>query len=99
MSRTLYCVLGTGLLCAVFQLSAQAPDPPKVLRIIREDVKEGKTNAHEQSEARFAQALIKNKFPANQICVTTLTGPAQVWFLEGHESFVSAGTAIAATQN
>ena len=96
MSRTLCSLVGTGVLVAAFQLSAQAPDPPKVLRIIREDVKEGKASPHERAEAKIAQMFAKNKFPAYYIGMTTVTGPMQAWFLEPHDSFASIADAIAA---
>jgi len=66
-----------------------AQDPPKVLRIIQEAIKEGKSPAHEKSEARFAQAMARNKYPASYLGMTSMTGPSQAWFLEEHESFVS----------
>src|ERR1700689_1175361 len=81
MSRTVPFLMACGLLCA--------QDPPKVLRIIQEDIKEGKSPAHEKSEARFAQAMAKNKYPASYLGMTSMTGPSQAWFLEEHESFVS----------
>jgi hypothetical protein len=94
MSRTLYSLIGIGLLCAAFQLSAQVPGPPKVLRIVREDIKEGKGAAHEKTEAKFAQAAARNKYPAQYLAMTTVTGPAQAWFLESHESFVSVADTL-----
>lgn len=89
MSKTFFTLMGTGLLSAVFQLSAQAPEPPKVLHIVREDIKEGKGPAHEKSEAKFAQAMAKDKFPVNYLGMTSMTGPSQAWFMDAHESFVS----------
>jgi hypothetical protein len=94
MKKTLCTLLGTGLLCAAFQLSAQ--EPPPVLRIFREDIKEGRGMAHEKSEMKFAQAMARNKYPANVIAMTTLSGTTQAWFVEAHTSFVSIGQANAA---
>jgi hypothetical protein len=88
MFRTPHSLIGASLLCA-FQLSAQSQSPPKVLRIIREDIKEGKSPAHEKSESKFALAMARNKYPANYLALTSMTGPSQAWFLEGHDSFVS----------
>ena len=89
MTRTMLSVIGTGLLTAVFQLSAQAPEPPKVLLMTREDIKEGKSAAHEKSEAKVAQMFAKNKYPAYYVGMTTVTGSSQAWFMEAHDSFVS----------
>src|SRR2546429_8479984 len=59
------CILASGALCAAsFTISAQQPGPPKVLRIFREDVKEGKGSAHEKVEARWAQTMARLKYPA-----------------------------------
>lgn len=95
MNRTLSSLLGTGLMCAAFTLSAQPSDPPKVLHIFREDIKEGRGGAHEKSEFKFAQMLAKNKYPNYSLAMTTVTGTSQAWFLEAHESFDSIGNAAA----
>jgi hypothetical protein len=72
------------LLCGCLQLRAQPWEPPKVLRIIREDIKEGRTAAHEKTVARLASALARNKYPANYIGLNALTGPSQAWFPESY---------------
>ncbi len=85
----------TGLLCAGgAQLKAQqATDPPKVLRIFVEDIKEGKNAGHEKSEAAFSEALAKANYPANTIGMTSITGSSEAWFLEAHDSFEAIGKA------
>src|ERR1700730_6073021 len=90
-------LLGSGMLYAAFQLLAQTPEPPKVIHILREDIKEGKSAAHAKSEEKFVQAMTrnKNKFPANFLGLSSLTGPSQVWFLEAHDSLVSVGDTMA----
>jgi hypothetical protein len=48
------------ILLVVFPLGAQQPSaPPAVLRIFREEIKEGKTADHEKTEAVFMQAAAK----------------------------------------
>jgi hypothetical protein len=90
------CLLAGGLLCAAsFTLSAQQPGPPKVLRIYREDIKEGKGSAHEKVEARWAQTMARLKYPANSLALTSMSGTSQAWFLEGHDTFASIGDAEA----
>jgi len=97
MKRSFCTLIGTGLLCAAFQLAAQPPtEPPPVLRIFREDIKEGKGAAHEKSEAKFAQAMLKNKYPVNSLGMTSVSGTNQAWFLEAHASFASIGQSQAA---
>ena len=97
MLRNLFSLFATGLLCAGgLQLSAQQNnDPPKVLRIFREDIKEGKTAGHEKSESAFMEAFAKANYPANILGMTTLTGTSQAWFLESHDSFDSIAKAEA----
>ena len=88
-----------GLLCAVAgPLASQTPptDPPPVLRIIREDIKEGKAAAHAKSENAFMQEAARLKYPANIIGMTTITGSSQAWFLEGHASFEAVEATMAA---
>src|SRR5258708_20130515 len=92
---TRYLLAGGMLFAATFILSAQQPGPPKVLRIYREDVKEGKGSAHEKVEARWAQTMARLKYPANTLAMTSLTGTNQAWFLEGHDSFAAIGDAEA----
>ncbi|HYL38182.1 MAG TPA: hypothetical protein VEV17_19855 [Bryobacteraceae bacterium] len=97
MRRTLLSIAGIAMLCPAGALFAQpAPDPPKVLRIFREDVKEGKGPGHEKSEASFMEAAAKAQYPANILGMTTLTGTPQAWFLEAHDSFDSIAKAEAA---
>ena len=63
------------------------------MRIIREDIKPGKSAAHEKTEAAFARALSKSKYP-NYTAVVNLTGPSHALFLERYDSFASLGETI-----
>jgi hypothetical protein len=98
MRRTLLPIAGIAMLCcAAAQVFAQASaDPPKVLRIFREDIKEGRGAGHEKSESAFMEAAAKAQYPANILGMTTMTGGVQAWFLEGHDSFDSIAQAEAA---
>ena len=87
------------LVTTAWLLPAQdAPQPPKVLLIVREDIKEGKSAAHEQSESRFMRAAAAAKFPANILGMNAITGTAQAWFLEAYDSFESIGKSRAAME-
>src|ERR1051326_5765330 len=78
------------LFVTVFQAAAQeAPALPKVLRIFREEVKQGKGPAHEKTEASFVKMLGKYKYPANTIACDVEAGPSEAWFFEAHDSFKS----------
>jgi hypothetical protein len=94
MKNALRLSLAGGLLCAALQLSAQEPaGPPAVLRIVREDIKEGRGGAHEKSESAFMQALGKTNFSGAVIGMSSVTGTSQAWFLEGYSSFAALGDA------
>jgi hypothetical protein len=78
------------ILLAMVALGAQGPAGfPPVLRIFREDVKEGKAAAHEKTEAAFMQAAAKAKYPAHILGMASMTGTSQALFLEGHDNIAS----------
>jgi len=83
------------ILLAVLPVFAQ---PPKILRIFREDVKEGKGAAHERTEAAFMQMAAKVNYPAHILGLTNITGTALAVFLEGHETFASIADSQAALE-
>jgi hypothetical protein len=95
MIRHSFTFLAVGLLCVgSLRLSAQQTnDPPKVLRIFVEDVKEGKDVGHEKSESAFMEAAAKANYPANILGMTSMTGSPQAWFLEAHDTFESISKA------
>lgn len=68
------------------QLAAQ--DFPKVIRIDREEIKQGKEAAHEKLETQYARVISKTKF-VPYLALTAETGPNEVWFVEGHDSYAS----------
>jgi hypothetical protein len=83
-----------GALCAgvflvtVYQAVGQdAPGLPKVLRIYREEIKQGKDSAHEKTEANFARLAAKHKLPMEFLGCNVIAGPSEAWFFEGHDSF------------
>jgi len=97
MKTSLFLLAAAALSGPALPIAAQEPtDPPPVLRIIREDIKEGKSAAHAKSENAFMQEAARLKYPANIIGMTTVTGPSQAWFLEAHASFEAIQTTMAA---
>jgi hypothetical protein len=83
-----------GALCAgVFLVTGyqavgqDAPGLPKVLRIYREEIKQGKDSAHEKTEANFAKMAMKHKSTAYYLGCNVVAGPSDVWFFEAHDSF------------
>lgn len=89
--RNAGCAIGASvLLITLFPAAGQeAPSLPKVLRIVREEVKQGKGAAHEKVEASWAKASAKYKYPAYDLGCEVLAGPSEVWFFEGHPSMMS----------
>jgi hypothetical protein len=83
-------LLASGVFCPALPLFGQQPSgPPPVLRIFREDIKEGKSAAHEKTEAAFMQAAAKANYPAHILGLTSITGTSLAIFLEGHDTFAS----------
>ena len=82
-------LLGLYLLSGVSMTAAQEPPPPpKVLSIIREFVKPGKSGApHERAESAFVQAMTRAKWPTHYLAVSSITGRPRVLFLTGYDSF------------
>ena len=62
--------------------------PPKVLSVIREFVKPGKSGAmHEKSESAFVQAMARAKWPSHYLAVSSMSGKPRVLFFTGYDSF------------
>jgi hypothetical protein len=74
-------------LIALGQAAEYSHHPPKVLVIGREDVKPGKSAAHEKSEAAWTQAFARAKWPSYFLAMSSFSGPSQVWFCIGYDSF------------
>jgi hypothetical protein len=66
---------------------AQNHEPPAVMGIIREAVKEGHSAAHEKVEADWAGAMRKHNFPYHDLALTSMTGPNEALFLLAFKSF------------
>jgi hypothetical protein len=87
LRRNRFCVLTIGLaLSGLSQLVAQ--DFPKLIRIVREEIKQGKDGAHEKVETAYARAFSKTKF-VPYLALTPETGTDEVWFVESHGSYAS----------
>lgn len=82
---------------AVSSLSAQST-PPQYVQIFREEVKMGRVNQHAVHEAGWPRAFAKAKTPNYYLALTTMFGPAEAWFLEGHPSFAALDSANKAVE-
>lgn len=73
-------------LCAFGQTPA-VPGPPRIIRIFREEIKPGRGAVHEKVEVGYVRAFSKSKVPFHYLAIASMTGPNEVWFLEGCDSF------------
>jgi hypothetical protein len=91
MKRLTGLLLGSSLLvgCIGLAVAQEAPPaPPKVLTIIREFVKPGRTGSmHEKTESAFVTAFANAKWPEHYLAVDSLSGPPRSLFLIGYDSF------------
>lgn len=91
-------VFATGLLLSAAALThAQTTEPSRLMRIVREDIKSGKSAAHERVEAAYARAFSKGGYPS-YIGMDAMTGATQAWFIEPYASYESMEKAIQASQ-
>lgn len=97
MKWTIVSLLAVVAACGVTPLAAQQPaGPPAVLRMVQEDIREGKAGAHEKTEAAFMQAAAKENYPAHILGLASITGTSAAVFMEGHNSFASIENSQAA---
>lgn len=93
MRKTTVLLLAVLILLAAIPLAfAQeraAGAPPKVIRIFREEIKPGKGALHEKNEAAWTRAFAKGKYPAHFLAMTSVSGPGEAWYIEGHGSLAS----------
>ena len=83
-------VLGLSLAVAGSMMAAAQDTPSdfKVLQITREYTKPYKNGmAHDKTESAFQQAMIKAKFPAYYVGLTSLSGKSRSLFLTIYTSF------------
>jgi hypothetical protein len=84
MNRAFVLISAAALLPAA---SAQDSQPPAVISVIREAVKEGRSAAHEKVETDYARAFRKANFPYHYLALAAMSGPGEVWFLTAFPSF------------
>ncbi len=74
------------LACPALVLAQEMQGPPKILEIVREDSKPGKSIAHRKHEAAWSQAFTKAGYPYN-LTISSVTGPDEDWFMTGFDSY------------
>ncbi|MGB7621939.1 MAG: hypothetical protein WBN92_06275 [Terriglobia bacterium] len=80
-----------GLVGLLAPLAAQQTmGPPKVLSILREEVKPARGGAHEKVETGYAQFFKKAKLPTGWLGMTAVWGnSSEAWFVTGYDSFAA----------
>jgi hypothetical protein len=64
--------------------------PPKVLVVMREYTKPGKSGMqHEKTESLFVQAMMHAKWPTHYLAVESLSGKSRALFFTGYDSFAA----------
>ncbi|SRR6266542_2464570 len=90
LSVSLMLLLGLSVASSLLAQTPAAPGgPPKVLQIFREEVKIGRTAAHEKWETGWPKAFAKANWPTHYLAVTSISGPNEAWFLTGYESLAA----------
>jgi hypothetical protein len=67
---------------------------PKLITIVREEVKAGRAAGHAKNEAKWVAAYEKAKSPDYYLALTSLTGPNEAWYLVPFESHAAIGASM-----
>jgi len=67
---------------------------PKLITLIREEVKMGRNAEHAKHEAGWPAAYEKAKSPDYYLALTSLTGPNEAWYLVPSESHAAFGDSM-----
>lgn len=62
------------------------PEPPKILQVYRDFLKPGSSRAYGDIEKDAAEICARLKCPHAYLAIRSLTGPAEVWFLNAYDS-------------
>ena len=100
MRRTIFLLgLSFALIGSTFAQDQSALAPPKVLLIVRENLKPGKAGStHEKSESAFVNAFKAAKWPQHYLAVDAQSGNPRSLFLIGYDSFAALEKDVKATQ-
>ncbi|MBM3881188.1 MAG: hypothetical protein FJ387_15945 [Verrucomicrobia bacterium] len=90
LNRILIALVGLGQMVGL--LAQDLPKTqPKLLTIIREEVKVGRNAAHARHEAGWPAAFEKAKSPDYYLALTSVTGPNEAWYIIPSESNAAIG--------
>ena len=77
----------TAICLPAFAAEPTPPQPSPVIRVYVEQLKPGRSAAHEASESAFARAYAKANYPSHYLALSSMAGPEEVWFVETFGSF------------
>ena len=78
--------LSTPIAAQVITPQAEAP-VPRVLMVVREQIKEGREAAHAKAEEAWPRIFRKGNVTTYYVGMTSESGPSEAWFLEPYDSF------------
>lgn len=91
MKKILSVLSALVVMAPVMAQAGEAPrvGPPKIIEMIREEVKPGRGPAHDRASAAWPPAFAKAKWPVHYLGMNSITGPNEALFLVGHDSFAA----------
>jgi len=82
------CLAGIVQLSAQLSAQVQEESPaPKVLMVVREQIKEGREAAHAKAEEAWPRIFQKGNVKSYYVGMTAESGPSEAWFLQPYDSF------------
>jgi hypothetical protein len=93
LGLTLLAIVAGGAATALAQ--GMPTSQPKFLRVVREEVKLGRSADHSKWEAGWPAAFEKAKSPDTYIALESVTGPAEVWYVIPFASHAAYGESMA----
>ncbi|HKZ81646.1 MAG TPA: hypothetical protein VJ124_25485 [Pyrinomonadaceae bacterium] len=92
MKKSLFGAVLLAMACVGISLAqdkvAEIPGPPKVLLVVREDIKPGQMAAHSRHSEAYAGIFAKNDLPNHRIALVPVAGSEnEVIYLTGGETF------------
>jgi hypothetical protein len=94
--QVLPCLFSALAFCGLQYASAQGlpKEQPKMITLVREQVKAGRAADHAKHEAGWPAAYEKAKSPDYYLAMTSITGPAEAWYIIPRESHAAEAEAM-----
>jgi hypothetical protein len=92
--RTLFPLLFLTVFASDLLAQAVPTTQPPMLTIFVEKLKMGMDTDHETNEAGWPAAYARAKSPDTYLALSSVTGPAEVWFVSPYQSFAAEGESM-----